>query len=427
MDLNICSRLLIITALIGLAFSTPAWSGGLALYELGTPDVGTAAAGWSARAQDASTAFTNPAGMTRLDRSQMLAGAQPLYVNAKFDTDSSTFGGGDGSNAGGLVPAAGLYYVHDLTQEWKLGVAAASYFGLGLDYNDKWAGRYYVTKAELLTFGITPTVAYQVNSWLSIGAGPSFIYGSLEQKAAINNAVAEGDPNFQDGRIEAEDDDFGYGGIFGVLVEPREGTRFGATYLTKVDLEFKDVAKLKNLGPTLSGLLVGVRGSKVDLDLTIPQMLMVSGYHELTDNLAIMANFGWQDWSEFGEAQVTVRSATTTELTQDRNLKDTWHVALGTQYRFLEKWLWSVGFAYDSSPVDKDDRSPDLPVDRQIRYATGLQYDWGENVTLGAAYEYLDAGDAKIDQEGGPLQGDLKGDYKTNEIHFINLNLIWRF
>jgi long-chain fatty acid transport protein len=427
MGLKVYYRFVAIFALIGLIFSTPAWAGGLALYELGTPDVGTAAAGWSARAQDASTAFTNPAGMTRLERSQMLAGVQPLYINAEFDTDSSTFGGGDGGNAGGWVPAAGLYYVHDLTQEWKLGVAAASYFGLGLDYNDKWAGRYYVTKAELLTFGITPTVAYQVNSWLSIGAGPSFIYGRLEQKAAINNAVAEGDPNFSDGRIEAEDDDFGFGGIFGVLIEPREGTRFGATYLTKVDLEFKDVAKLKNLGPTLSGLLAGVRGSKVDLELTVPQMLMVSGYHELTDDLAILANLGWQDWSEFGKTQVTVSSATTTELTQDRNFKDTWHLALGAQYRFLENWLWSVGFAYDSSPVDRDDRTPDVPVDRQIRYATGLQYDWGENVTLGAAYEYLDAGDAKIDQEGGPLQGDLKGDYKTNEIHFINLNLIWRF
>ena len=68
-----------------------------------------------------------------------------------------------------------------------------------------------------------------------------------------------------------------------------------------------------------------------------------------------------------------------------------------------------------------------MPLDRQVRYATGLQYDWGENITLGAAYEYLDAGRAKIDQQGGPLQGDLKGDYKSNEIHFINLNLIWRF
>jgi long-chain fatty acid transport protein len=56
-----------------------------------------------------------------------------------------------------------------------------------------------------------------------------------------------------------------------------------------------------------------------------------------------------------------------------------------------------------------------------------LQYDWGESITLGAAYEYLDAGEAKIDQQGGLLQGDLKGDYKRNEIHFIILNLIWRF
>jgi len=426
MGLNLCSRFLVITALIGLVFSTPAWAGGLALYELGTPDVGTAAAGWSARAQDAATAFTNPAGMTRLEQSQMLAGAQPLYVNVKFDTDGSTYGGGDGGNAGGWVPAAGLYYVHDLTQEWKLGVAAASYFGLGLDYNDDWAGRYYVTKAELLTFGVSPTVAYRVNNWLSIGAGPTIIYGSLEQKAAINNAVAEGVP-YPDGSIEAEDDDFGFGGIFGVLVEPREDTRFGITYLTEVELEFKDAVTLKNLGPTLSGLLAGVRGTKVDLDLTIPQMLMASGYHELTPNLAIMANLGWQDWSEFGQTQVTVRTTPTISVTQDRNFKDTWHVALGTQYRFLEKWLWSVGFAYDSSPVNKKDRTPDVPLDRQLRYATGLQYDWGENVTLGAAYEYLDAGKAKIDQQGGPLQGDLKGDYKRNEIHFINLNLIWRF
>jgi long-chain fatty acid transport protein len=420
-------RCFYVVALCTSLLATSAWAGGLALYELGTPDVGTAAAGWSARAQDASTAFTNPAGMTRLEQSQLLAGVQPLYVNVNFDADSSTFGGGDGGNAGGWVPSAGLYYVHDVTQNWKLGVAAASHFGLGLDYNDNWAGRYYVTKAELLTFGVTPTVAYQVNSWLSIGAGPTFLYGSLEQKAAINNAVAEGDPTFPDGSIKAEDDDFGFGGIFGVLVEPREGTRFGITYLTEVELEFKDVAKLKNLGPTLSALLAGLGGTKVDLELTVPQMLMVSGYHELTPNLAIMANFGWQEWSKFGETQVTVRSTTTTRLTQDSNFKDTWHIALGAQYRFLENWLWSVGFAYDSSPVDNNDRTPDLPLDRQIRYATGLQYDWGENVTLGAAYEYLDAGDAKIDQQGGPLQGDVKGDYKSNEIHVINLNLIWRF
>ena len=189
------------------------------------------------------------------------------------------------------------------------------------------------------------------------------------------------------------------------------------------------MADLKGLGPNLEALLTltGVIGSRVDLEMTIPQAIMVSGYHELIPNLAIMANFGWQDWSSFGKTNVTVSSAAATRLTDDRNFKDTWHVALGAQYRFLEDWLWSIGFAYDSSPVDDNDRTPDMPLDRQIRYATGLQYDWGENITLGTAYEYLDAGDAKIEQRGGPLKGDLNGDYKTNEIHVFNFNAIWRF
>ena len=60
-------------------------------------------------------------------------------------------------------------------------------------------------------------------------------------------------------------------------------------------------------------------------------------------------------------------------------------------------------------------------------FGTGIQYDWNKDVTVGAAYEYLDAGDAEIDQEGGPLQGSLKGDYGTNAIHFFAVNLIWKF
>lgn len=428
MGLNLRYGFVAIFALVGLAFSVPAWAGGLWLYEAATPDVGTAAAGRAAAANDASTASTNPAGMTRLERAQLLAGFEGLVVRAKFDTDSSSFTGGDGGSAGDLVPVASLHYVASVNQNLKLGLSMGSYFGLGLDYDDDWAGRYYVQKAEFTTLGMNPGVGYRVNNWLSIGAGFSVVYAELEQQTAINNQVTDG-AGFPDGQIKVKDDDMGYGWNVGVLLEPKEGTRFGATYRSEVDVNFKDVADLKGLGPNLEALLTltGVIGSRVDLEMTIPQAVMVSGYQELTDNLAVMANFGWQDWSEFGKTNVTVSSAATTRLTDDRNFKDTWHVALGGQYRFLEKWLWSVGFAYDSSPVDKDDRTPDMPLDRQIRYATGVQYDWGENVTLGAAYEYLDAGDAKIDQQGGPLQGDLKGDYKTNEIHVINLNLIWRF
>jgi long-chain fatty acid transport protein len=141
-----------------------------------------------------------------------------------------------------------------------------------------------------------------------------------------------------------------------------------------------------------------------------------------------MGNIGWQEWSAFGKQDLTLRSTTSTTFTQDLDYDDTWHFALGTQYRVAEDWLWSVGAAYDSSPVDGDDqRTPDLPLDRQIRIGTGIQYDWNKDVTVGIAYEYLDAGEAEIDQQGGPLQGPLKGEYDPNAIHFVAVNLIWKF
>ena len=68
-----------------------------------------------------------------------------------------------------------------------------------------------------------------------------------------------------------------------------------------------------------------------------------------------------------------------------------------------------------------------MPLDRQIRAGAGLQYELSQDVTLGAAYEYLDLGAANINQTGGNLRGDLKGDYKKNQIHLIGLNVVWKF
>ena len=145
-------KLLFVFLLVSGILVPPAWAGGVWLYEGGTPDLGTAGAGRAALAEDASTAGANPAGMTRLDRSQMLAAVQGLYVNSRFDTELAGFGGGDGGNAGGFVPSGGLHYVHLVTDDFRLGISTGSYFGLGVDYSDDWSGRYYTTEAELLTY-----------------------------------------------------------------------------------------------------------------------------------------------------------------------------------------------------------------------------------------------------------------------------------
>lgn len=414
------------TAIGLVSFSSLSFAAGLILYEINSPLTGTASAGWSALAEDASTAFTNPAGMTRLDRSQLLVGAQPLIVTSRFHPSSeTTVGGTDGGNAGGVLPSLGGYYVQSFSDRFKMGFSLLSYFGLGLDYGDNWVGRYYVEKSDFLTLALSPSVAYKVNDWLSIGAMFNVLYSMLHSQTAIRNILVE-----PDGQLKYEDDDFGFGGGFGLLIEPKKGTRFGLTYYSPVHVSFNDAPELNGLGPVLGGVLtrLGLIGRNVGMDFTIPQWIMVSGYQQITDKFAIMGNFGWQDWSQFGDVDISlsVNPETTRSFNNNVEFKDTWHVAIGAQYRVCEPWLLSAGFAYDSSPSTESNRSPDMPFDRNFRYAAGAQYDWSKNLTLGLAYEFIDLGSAGINKEGF-LRGNLIGDYSTNNVNVVNVNLIYRF
>jgi long-chain fatty acid transport protein len=112
--------------------------------------MGAASAGRGAIAQDASVASINPAGMTKLNRSQLLVSAVGLYVDSKFKVDSATFGGGNGRNNQDFTPGGSFSYVYSAASSLKLGITATSFFGAGSDYDDDWAGH---NPAELLVDG----------------------------------------------------------------------------------------------------------------------------------------------------------------------------------------------------------------------------------------------------------------------------------
>jgi long-chain fatty acid transport protein len=417
-------RSLFLTVLCILVAATSAQAAGLWLYEEATPDMGVAAAGRQAAALDASTSSGNPAGMTRLDRSQMEGGFLGIYPVAEFEVDQATYSGGGGGNAGYFVPSGTFYYVHSLNQDLKLGVGLGSYFGLGLDYNNDWSGRYYAQKGELLTLFLNPTVAYRVTPWLSIGGGVNFIYGKMEARTAINTIAEPGD-----GRVKYNADDMGYGFNAGVLFEVSPRTRFGVTYVSEVKLNFKDQPNFDNIQGTVIGAALkanGIIDSTLQIDLHLPQQVAVGAYHQLTDKLTLVASANWQDWSRFGDPEISVSGVNS--INPDLDWKDTWHVGLGAYYRVAEPWLLMFGWAYDSSPISTSERSPAAPLDRQFRYATGVQYEWNKDVSLGLAYTLIDAGNAKIDKTGAPLlKGDLQGKYDPNLINVFNLNFVYRF
>ena len=83
---------------------------------------------------------------------------------------------------------------------------------------------------------------------------------------------------------------------------------------------------------------------------------------------------------------------------------------IGGEYRVNDLWTWQFGAQYSSSPVGGSDRSPALAFDRQIRYATGLRYEWSEKLTLALSYEFLDFGSNNVNIQGfgGGAEGRLR-------------------
>jgi long-chain fatty acid transport protein len=418
------SRVVLLSAVILIFAAASVHAGGLWLYEEATPDMGVGGAGRQAAGFDASTASGNPAAMTRLDRSQMEGGFLGLYVDSKFDVKNATYGDNGGGNAGYFSPVPTLYYVHSVSPDLKLGIGVGSYFGLGLNYSNEWAGKYYVQSASFTTAAINPTIGYKIADWLSVGGGVSVVQGKLTERVAVNTLLEPGD-----GRLKYDASDVGYGYNLGVLFELSPQTRVGVTYVSQVNLDFKDDLRFKNMEGTLLGAALNASGlldAQLKINVTIPAQLSLGAYQAITDKLALVGTVNWQNWSKFGEPEIAVADSNT--VTANLDYQDTYHAGIGVYYRVADPWLLMAGFGYDTSPTSSSsDRSPVLPLGATFRYAAGVQYDWNKDFSVGAAYTLLDAGSAKVNKTGGPLKGDLEGEYDTNFIHAFNLNFVYRF
>lgn len=412
--------------LLVLAGYGTARAGGLYLYEIGTPDMFTAGAGWAARAQDAATVFTNPAGMARLKGGDLVLGAGGLYGDIQFTPNANTtVAGGDGGVAVGWLPNGGAYYAHQLSERFWVGLAATSNFGLAGSYDAGWVGRYYVEKSTLVGMSFVPSVAYRVNPKLSLGASLNAMYGILKDDVAINSVQ----PSEPDGRLSLSANDLGFGGNFGVLYEPCGMLRLGATYTSPVQFDFVDRPAFTDVGPAMQAALqaAGLLNTDLGLKVNVPQTATMSFYWDASADWALMGDFGWQDWSRFGGINVEVAGNPPNSLSVQLPYEDTWRGALGAKRRLSGGWLVSAGVGYDSSPVKDADRSVTLPLGQVWRYAAGAQRRFGDKFELGFGYSMQSLGDMPVDVFRGPLAGRVAGTYKGAAAHILSIQGHWCF
>ena len=378
--------------------------------------MGLASAGYGARAQDASTVLTNPAGMTRLAGTQILVGGQLLYADATFTVGAGTqaaLGTGNGGNPIGWFPGGGFYSTFAITPTIVAGIAAAGTFGTKLGYDAGWVGRYYAQEATLIGLSTMPSIAWKPVEQFSVGASLHVMYGVLKEKIALNSSGGA------DGQLSLEDTAFGFGGNVGVLWEPAAGTRIGVTYNSQVKLNFSappDITGSTAPKPTLN------------IGMHVPQGVMVSALQQLSESFALLASAGWQQWSKFGMLEVGLNDSGTPQ-TFDLHFKDTWHGALGAQFRPAPAWRLDAGVAYDSGFQDGNDVSPILPINAAWRFGLGFRKE-SEKFGWGASAEYGTGPSLQLNRQGTlPLalggRGDVAGSYSPYTL-FLVANADWK-
>ena len=426
----------VIALCAGALAAGQARAGGLIAYEIGTADVGLASAGYNARAQDPSTVFTNPAGMTRLEGRQLLVSGQVLWGNTKFSIGSGTspqLGSEDGGYAvgsNGWFPGGGAFLSYSLSPDLKLGFALTGNVGAPLEYDDNWVGRYYVQKTTLLGVSFLPSIAYKATDKLSLGASLNVMYGKYENKVAINNV----NPAFGDGQLKLDDNAWGWGVNLGVLYEIDARTRLGLTWNSQVDLDFESPAQFSNLAPGISTALGnnGLLNSSIKVGIKIPQQLMGSVFAQVNERWAVLGSVGWQQWSKFGQVQLGVDNAVNpTSVTTNLDFKDTWHVAAGAQYRLSDPWLLNFGIAYDSG-FQSGNVSPLMPVNSAWRFGIGAEQRASKTFYWGMAAEYLYGGTLNTNLQstlpvaaGG--RGNLVGSFNSTATLFVAAYFNWQF
>lgn len=418
--------------LLSLAFAGSAQAAGFQLQNQNASGTSVAFAGAAAVAEDASTIFFNPAGMTYLPQGHSISlGGTAINRSVKFnDTGTSRMPvinpltgaptgafhplGDNGGNGGGTGLAPGMYYSYSVSDALRVGLGFSVTYGSETEYSDNFAGRFSGRYTSIHQLNLNPSVAYKVNDKVSVGFGLNYAKSEIEFR---QNAPFVGAPL---GMLKGDDTAWGWNA--GAMFQLSPQTRLGLSYRStiKFDLEGKQ---------TIAAPLNVDRG--ITAKLETPDTFSLALSQKIGDRLELLADATWNGWSSLKALEPMVGSALATAPVR-YNFKDTWRFGLGAKYQLNDAWNLRAGIAFDQTPVpDEASRTMTVPDSDRTWLAFGARWKMNPNTSIDMGYAHIFFKDVSTARavmnttETATLQ-TVRGDFKTYA-HLLSVQMNYNF
>ncbi len=400
---------------------------GFALIEQSASGLGNSYAGSAAAAEDASTVYFNPAGMSLLPAGKQFSIVgnyimpsssfnNASSVNASF-VPTGNFGGGAGVSA--VVPNA--YFTMDLGPKWNLGIGLGAPFGLSTKYDSAWGGRFQAIESKIQTVNINPAVSYKVNETTSLGFGLNYqkidatltsnanyaaatFSGALAAGASrAAAAAAAGAVTQKEGLTTLKGTDSAWGWNVGAMFALSPQTRLGLAYRSSIKYTATGTVQFDNR--PAGAVSTAIPNGNIKLDLKVPDNASVALSHNINDRWQILTDATWTGWSSLQKFEVTrtdnIPASGATLNNIPYNWKDTWRVGVGANHKMSDSWLLKMGVAYDQTPTNNIDRGPRLPDGDRTWLSLGAKYSMSKSSVIDFGYAHLFVANVPINNNAG--------------------------
>lgn len=302
-------------------------------YHFGTQSVNaqSTANAAAAEAADASTIFYNPAGLTKLDSSQISVNANIVLPSIRYEADSATDFTGipvQGSKSGKITKttvAPHIYGAYKVNDDLTVGLGVYVPFGSATEYEKDSVLRHNINKLGLTSIAVEPVAAWKFNDRHSFGAGiiaqhtsaelRKYADWGIQQKAT---AKASGKPDAAiaaaiqaDGHADVKGSDWGFGYQLAWMWDINDRARVGVNYRSKVSHTLKgdaewaaDGAAAKAMWSTMLAANGYTANEKARVKIVTPESLSVHGMYKVSDKADLFGDVTWTRHSRFDKAEL---------------------------------------------------------------------------------------------------------------------------